>query len=60
MHHFVDRGHEMWQEVERDLDPSLREAAIRRVRPDAADYLPRIKTWVKGIPPLRQRLRGRA
>jgi hypothetical protein len=55
-HHFIDRGHEMWQEVERELDARLRATAIQRAREDAADYVPRIRTWLESIPSLRQRL----
>jgi hypothetical protein len=60
MHHLIDRGHEMWQEVERELDPSLRHAKMQRERGDAADYVPTLKAWVKGIPSLRKRLMGSA
>jgi hypothetical protein len=58
MHHIIDRGHEMWEEVERDVQPSLREAAIQRVRPDAANYVPSVEAWLRELPPLRQRLMG--
>jgi hypothetical protein len=60
MHHLIDRGHEMWQEVERELDPSLRHATIQRKRGVAAGYVPSVKAWVKSIPPLRKRLMASA
>jgi hypothetical protein len=58
IHHLIDRGREMWQEVEREHDASLRDVTIRRVRKDAADWVPRVEAWLEDIPPLRKRLMG--
>jgi hypothetical protein len=56
MHHYIDRGHEMWQEVERERGSELRAVATGRVRPEAGGYVQRVEAWLKETRTLRRRL----
>jgi hypothetical protein len=56
MHHFIDRGHEMWQEAARLPDDHRRASALTQLRDDAKEYIPRVKDWLEATKRVRQQL----